>query len=94
MPTVDFTLNDLKDIFATKADLRELVTRTDLVGFATSSELRLLSTKFDVLDTKVDSIKTMLEEDIFAEAERVDNIDRRLLKVENELDRHLLEASN
>ncbi len=68
--------------------IEPLASKDDLRGFATKDDLLQFATKDDLAETNtlITSIKTMLEEDIFAEAERVDKIDRRLTKVERRLD--------
>lgn len=48
MPTVDFTLNDLKEVFATKGDLTVFASKDDLQRFATKNDLQRFATKEDL----------------------------------------------
>src|SRR6266496_459611 len=95
MPQVDFTLDDLKQVFAAKEDLKPFATKEDLKGFATKEDLRVFATKgdlkgfatkddmqvgFGMISAKIDGVKGMLEDDARAEMKRLDRVDRRSAK--------------
>lgn len=98
MPTVDFTLDDLKAIFATKEDFGIFSATADAQIDGVKDDVGVLISQFNEMqqnlnenNTLILRVKNMLEEDFRAESRRVDRIDRRLAKIELRLDRHIVE---
>ena len=92
MPTVDFTLEDLKQIFATKEDLAGFATKEDLAGFATKEDLREakedMRQGFGSVMEELKKVKRMLDENLRAESGRLDRVQKRVRKNRKELVEH------
>ena len=84
MPRVDFTIEDLKKVFATKADLERFATKDDLQSAVRDSANEVLAA--------LESVKDMLQGDTLAEGRRIDRIDRRSLKTQRLLAQHLSDS--
>jgi len=74
MATVDFTLEDLREIFATKEDLATFATKSDLAAFATKDDLTGFATKNDLtrFATRDDLANFATRDDLLAFASKQD----------------------
>jgi hypothetical protein len=95
MAQVDFTLEDLKEVFATKDDLATFATKDDLQRFASKDDLLAFATKDDLREGiievlgEVRRVKGMLEGNARAESVRLDRVDKRSLKTQRLLIKHM-----
>ena|ERR1017187_6012036 len=86
MSQVDFTLEDLKDVFATKDNVREIV-REELVPV--KSEAWQLRQEVVAVNGKLQEVKEMLEGGAVAESERLNKVDKRSFRTQRLLTRHI-----
>ena len=94
MATVDFTIEDLKKVFATKDDLKNSATRDDLKNFATKDDQKKFATKDDIremIEESEERIVSAVNASFEAYDERYEvrfvAIERRLTGIEKKLEK-------
>jgi hypothetical protein len=92
-----FTLEDLRQIFATKEDLGIFATKEDLGTFATQRDPEAIKSEmndgFRKVLAKIEEVKEMLEEDAEAESGRLDTVSRRSTRTQKALKERISDAS-
>lgn len=107
MPQVDFTLEDLKQVFATKEEQRSDFERVERnfecvehnIGRVehkielVEHKIERVEHKIELVENKIGSVKDMLEDDARAEGKRLDRVDRRSLSTARRLEAHKADSS-
>ena len=77
MATVDFTIEDLKKVFATKDDLKNFATKDDIKGMIEESEERIVS----AVNASFEAYDERYEVRFVAIERRLTGIEKKLEKV-------------
>jgi len=87
MANVDFTLEEVRTV------VREEIKPVQNELGTVKREIRSLNGRVDELTDRVDAVRTMLDEDVRAESERVGLLEKRLTRTRVELRKHIADSS-
>ena len=89
MATVDFTLEDLRNVI--REETTDVVRREMIAERAYTKQM--IEDSANGIRTEIKTMRKMLEEDILAESQRLTKVDRRLEKTTRLLMAHIADTS-